>query len=133
MAEAFSRNDETVEPLVFVAENPSGYWLRRTTCRKNCATVSLSTMSSNLLQNITSVATLLTAAAAFLTILEMRRHRIASYRPAIAIEDQVVNLYSLAKVESGRTIVFQPADERPLRETLPGIDVGLRVRNVGAG
>jgi len=90
-------------------------------------------MSESVIQNITSIATLLTAAAALVTILEMRRQRISGYRPTIAIEDQRVNLYQPIERGSGRTIVFQPLGKLPTHETVPGSDVRFRVRNVGAG
>lgn len=63
----------------------------------------------------------------------MRRQRAASHRPALAIEDQPVNLYRSAQEESNRTVVFQPADTLPPCETPLGTDVRFRVRNVGAG
>lgn len=90
-------------------------------------------MSPDLLQQITGIATLLTAVAAFLTILEMRQQRTAAYRPALAIEDQPVNLYRPAQADWGHTVVFQSGDKLPSREGFPGGDVRFRVRNVGAG
>lgn len=88
-------------------------------------------MSSELLQQITSIAALLTAAAAFLTILELRRQRTAGYRPALAIEDKPVAVYQPS--QNGKTVVFQPLGSIPSRVTLPGSDIFFRVRNVGAG
>src|SRR5438105_4928346 len=89
-------------------------------------------MTAALLQEITSIASLLTATAAFLTILELRRQRVAAYRPSLAIDDQPVSLYQAQRGGEPR-IVFQPDGKLPRRETMPDGGLQFSVRNVGAG
>jgi len=88
-------------------------------------------MSSDLVQLITGIATLLTAIAALLTILEMRRQRTEGYRPAIAIDDEVVVLHRTKQGEKSTVVILTtgkaPSDERKFR------DIRLSLRNVGAG
>ena len=90
-------------------------------------------MTADLLQQITGIATLLTALAAFLTILELRRQRTAGYQPSLAVEDQPVALYRPSKDEYGRSVLFQTLGQQPTRESRPGGDVLFPIRNVGAG
>jgi hypothetical protein len=89
-------------------------------------------MTLSLLQEITSIATLVTAAAAFLAILELRRQRVTAYRPSLAIDDQPVSLYQ-AQPGGEPRIVFQPDGKLPRRETMPDGGLQFPVRNVGAG
>src|SRR5688572_22377540 len=93
--------------------------------------VTLVTMNANLIDSITSIATLLTAAAALFTILEMRRQRSEGYRPVIAIDDELVSLYRSLQ-DRRPAIVFQRSGGFRATESSVS-DVRFRVQNVGAG
>jgi hypothetical protein len=90
-------------------------------------------MTPEHVQTVTSIATLLTAVAALLTILEMRRQRTEGYRPVIVVDDQMVTLYrAVGGGSTRRAILLQPSGKAPVDASFSS-EIRFSARNVGAG
>lgn len=89
-------------------------------------------MTNEVIQQATALAGLITSIAALLTILELRRQRLAQYMPTLVIEDRPVRIYKQSGAAGSMTLMICPEGAEP-SERHPPSNVSLELANVGAG
>jgi hypothetical protein len=90
-------------------------------------------IDSGLIAATAAITGLVTAVAALLTVLEMRRQRVSLLRPELVVED--TEFHALGKPASNDAIVVKLSHEEATRtsDSLPERTFSFEVRNIGRG
>lgn len=90
-------------------------------------------LSKDQVDQITAIATLLTAVATLFTILEMRRQRTSQYRPEIVLDDSAFKVFRSVTAAGRSMFAVTTGDAKPSDQWTLSRGCFLRCQNVGHG